>query len=233
MTVALVQTRSRAGILLLLFAVLALGGLLIYRVKDPRPRLLVAASLLLMVLIGIASTGVQPVVGRFVVDSWSTAHGRLPIWRQTVAIARDFPVTGAGFNTYQRIVQSYPTADLDEPFEGAHNDYLQLAAEGGMLVGLPVLAAVGFFIAEAWQRLRESSGDRVVEWLRIGAVMGLALLAVQETVDFSLQIPGNAALVVVLAAIAIHRVPTDPQAQTADAYRPYEVTHVKRRHSHA
>jgi hypothetical protein len=47
----------------------------------------------------------------------------------------------------------------------------------------------------------------VTRWLRLGAVVGLSLIAVQETVDFSLQIPGNAALFVVLAAIAIHRAP--------------------------
>ena len=35
-------------------------------------------------------------------------------------------------------------------------------------------------------------------------------MAVQETVDFSLQVPGNAALFVVLAAIAVHRAPAEP-----------------------
>jgi hypothetical protein len=35
-------------------------------------------------------------------------------------------------------------------------------------------------------------------------------VAVQETVDFSLQVPGNAALFVILAAIAVHRVPAPP-----------------------
>jgi hypothetical protein len=39
----------------------------------------------------------------------------------------------------------------------------------------------------------------------MGAVTGIMAMALQETVDFSLQMPGNAVLFTVLAAIAAHR----------------------------
>jgi len=205
MAIAVVQTGSRAGILGLAVAILTMSALLVRRVAAGRARLLVAGPLIVLLLFGIMGAGVQAVVGRFNVDSWSTAHGRLPIWRQAASIARDFPVTGSGLNTYQRIVRFYPTPDLDEPYEGAHNDFLQLAVEGGLLLGLPFLVTVSFLIRETWRRFRESSDDSVTRWLRTGAVVGLLLIAAQETVEFSLQIPGNAALFVVLAAIAVHR----------------------------
>jgi O-antigen ligase len=205
MSVAVVQTRSRAGILGLVLAVATMGVLLMRQLSTAKTRIAVALSMGLLVLTAVVVTGVQPIVSRFLVHTWSTAHGRVVIWRQAAAIVRDFPVTGAGFNTYQNIVASYPTAGLDEPYEGAHNDYLQLAAEGGLLVGLPFLATVGFFVHEARQRLREASSRSATEWLRIGALVGLLLMAIQETVDFSLQVPGIAALFVALAAIAVHR----------------------------
>ena len=173
-------------------------------------RVLAMTPLVLLVVVAIAVTGAQPVGDRFTVDSWSTAHGRLPIWKQATDIARDFAATGSGFNTYQKVVGFYPSNDLDAPYEGAHNDFLQLAAEGGLLVGVPVLVTIVFFIWEMRLRIREAPGDGVTEWLRIGAVVGLALVALQETVDFSLQIPGNAALFAVLAAIAVHRAPLEP-----------------------
>ena len=41
-------------------------------------------------------------------------------------------------------------------------------------------------------------------WLRAGAVIGLLTIGVQAFVEFSLQMPGNAALFVALMAIALH-----------------------------
>jgi O-antigen ligase len=210
MAVAVVQTRSRAGLFCLAVAIVTMGGVLIRRRANTRTRILVASPMVLLLLTGIAVTGVQPIANRFVAASWSTANGRLPIWRQVIAIAQDFPITGSGFNTYQTIVPFYVTPDIDEPYEGAHNDFLQLAAEGGLLLGLPVLATIGFFVWETRQRFCEPSSDSATDWLRIGAVVGLSLIAVQETVDFSLQVPGNAALFVVLAAIAVHRARAEP-----------------------
>ena len=43
--------------------------------------------------------------------------------------------------------------------------------------------------------------------MRTGATLGLIAIAIQELSDFSLQMPGNAVLFVLLAAIAMHRSP--------------------------
>jgi hypothetical protein len=48
----------------------------------------------------------------------------------------------------------------------------------------------------------------------MGAVTGILAVAPKETVDFSLQMPGNLALFVVLAALATRR-PTSPRTPTA------------------
>ena len=87
----------------------------------------------------------------------------------------------------------------------AHNDYLQIAAEGGLLLGLPIALAVGIFIREVRRRFTESGDDTRTWWLRVGAVTGIAVIALQELVDFSLQMPGNAVLLALLMATAVHR----------------------------
>jgi O-antigen ligase len=207
MAIAIVQTRSRAGILGLIFVTAMLCGAALHRATARSSRTLLLSVAAGLLIAAVASTGLHPILNRFVTHSWTTAHGRLPIWRQAAAIASDFPATGSGLNTYQTVVRFYPSKDIDHAYEGAHNDFLQLAVEGGVLIGLPALAVVGFFVLETGRRLREPGDDSVIEWLRLGSSVGLLVVAAQETVDFSLQIPGNAALFAVLAAMAVHHPP--------------------------
>ena len=55
-------------------------------------------------------------------------------------------------------------------------------------------------------------------WLRAGAVTSLLAIACQESVEFSLQMPGNAALFAIVCAIALHRPP--PAGRGADDVPP-------------
>ena len=107
----------------------------------------------------------------------------------------------------------YQTADLYQHYEEAHNDYLQVAAEGGLLVGLPALLLIVAAACQVWRRFRERADTVTTFWLRAGAVAGLLTIALQEATEFSLQMPGNAALFCVLAAIAVHRPGARPIGQ--------------------
>jgi O-antigen ligase len=86
-------------------------------------------------------------------------------------------------------------------FNQAHNHYLQLAAEGGLLVGVPVALAALAFLRVAIERLKDKSG---MYWVRAGAAAGLSGVAVQSLFETGLATPANGALAAVLAAILIH-----------------------------
>jgi len=63
-------------------------------------------------------------------------------------------------------------------------------------------------LAFAWtvhRRFREVSVESSDYWIRIGAVTGVLAIALQEISDFSLQMPGNAALFVLLRGIAARK----------------------------
>ena len=68
---------------------------------------------------------------------------------------------------------------------------------------LPALACVGMLLWNVWRRMSEERGS-MAWWLRAGAVTSLLAIACQETVDFSLQMPGNAVLFTIVCAIALH-----------------------------
>src|SRR6185503_19565916 len=99
----------------------------------------------------------------------------------------------------------FQTGDKRLHFQEAHNDYLQLAAEGGLLVGIPILVTLGLFVREVRRRFREAPKSGTTYYLRVGAVAGLLSIALQSLLEFSLQMPGNAALFTLLAAVALHR----------------------------
>jgi O-antigen ligase len=166
------------------------------------------AYLAFVLIVGVGWVGVDQIAKRFAVAQWDDVGGRLGAWTDAWRIFRDFPVAGVGLNAFGEAMLDYQTEYVDQVhFASAHNDYAQLLAEGGVVVGLPILLTLVVFIREVRRRFREAQDDTMSYWLRIGAVTGLVAIALQEVVEFSLQMPGNAALFVVLAAIAIHQPP--------------------------
>ncbi len=53
------------------------------------------------------------------------------------------------------------------------------------------------------EQLAKATGS--IWWIRMGAVTGLLAIAFQSTVEFSLQMPGNAALFAVIAGLGHSR----------------------------
>ena len=203
MALSVVLCRSRSGVgclvvILILFSVWA-----IRRQGRAGTRTFAPIYLAVVLATALAWGGIDALAGEFAATPLSM-EGRLVIWRGTLAVVRDFPLVGTGLNTYGIAMLAYQDAMPEARWVEAHNDYLQLAAEGGVLLGLPAAMLLLTFVREVRRRFREGFDGTRAYWIRAGAVVGLTGIACQELVDFSLQMPGNAALFVVLAAIAVH-----------------------------
>ena len=74
-----------------------------------------------------------------------------------------------------------------------HNDYLQLLAEGCAVVVVAAIAAA-LPINAIRRTLDAARAEARGYWIRAGAVVGLMTIALQDVVEFSLQIPANAFL---------------------------------------
>jgi O-antigen ligase len=128
--------------------------------------------------------------------------GRSMIWRMTWPIVQDFWPVGSGVGTFQPVMVLYQTPGLNLYVSHADNEYLQILAEGGALLAIPVLVAlVAAFIA-----IRERlNRDRTpLFWVRLGAACGIFGLALQNLWEMTLRVPANAVLLAILAAIALH-----------------------------
>ena len=126
----------------------------------------------------------------------------MEIWRQTLPIISDFPATGAGIGTYEQAMLVYQEGNRQFFFNQAHNQYLQLAAEGGLLVGVPALVATLVFVALVLSRIRRDRSGTF--WIRVGAVAALTGVATQSLWETGLRMPANALLFGLVAAIAVH-----------------------------
>jgi len=123
------------------------------------------------------------------------AGGRLPIWRSTLSIVRDYPLLGSGLGTYDAVSLLYRTPEQPVRPEHAHNDWLQSAAEGG----LPTAAlAVWLLLAVLRPRALLRRAPRPAA-LTAGLAAALLALGFHALVDFPLRIPALTALTACLA----------------------------------
>jgi O-antigen ligase len=197
MTLSLFLTLSRSGIAALVVALLLFSvGLARRSTRAPW----IAAGIAGLFVVVILWSGADPIARRFTASTWPDLLERMRAWGDAVSIVRDFPLTGTGLNTYTTATVLYASPELTHHYSAAHSDYLQLAAEGGLLLGVPSLALVIVCVRTIARRLRDA---RQTFWLRSGATASLLAIALQEGFDFSLQIPANTALLVVVAAIAL------------------------------
>jgi O-antigen ligase len=205
MVLAMVWTLSRSGM-----AAMTVAGMLvaIRAAGTLRGRAgVVGASLLLgAVVLAVTWRGAETVAGAYA--QTNTLAWRLQLWSDTLPIVKDFWLFGTGLNTYGVATLVYPLNYRIhlQPLHvlEAHNDYLQLLAEGGVLLAIAALAVVLVFARAAYQAATRPQRIEVA-WVRAGALVGMVAIAIQETVDFSLQMPGNAVLFALLMAIALHR----------------------------
>jgi O-antigen ligase len=180
------------------------GAFLLTRRAARRARIVAGVYLGVLLVSAVAWAGVDRAVDRFGRAS-SDAGGRFAAWSDTVAIIRDFPLFGTGVGAYERAMLLYQTSGRDVMYADAHNDYLQIVAEGGLLVVVPALAAIGLVAFIVRRRLTSGDDDPLTYWTRVGAVAGIAGIAAQSIVEFSLHMPGNRVLFAVLLALAMHR----------------------------
>jgi O-antigen ligase len=203
MTLALLLSASRSGLIGLMCA-MTISLLLRKADAGPAIRRWMMFQGAVLVLVAISFANFDALMARFdeTVQPSQTGRGRTAIWADAQRLIRDFPMTGTGAGTFGAAVAVYQTAEPGYSIGNAHNHYLQMAAEGGLLVGAPVALSIAALFALCARRLKEDgSRDYLV---RAGAAAGIAAVLVQSFWETGLRMPANAMLLAVLAAVATY-----------------------------
>jgi O-antigen ligase len=125
--------------------------------------------------------GVPDVATVQVTDANFAAVERLAHWQAALAMWRDHPWLGVGFGNYAAIYPAYAVGRWLDPLGHAHNYYLNVGAEAG-LVGL--LGYILFWLSAfslAWQAIRRSQGFQRA--LAAGGLGVLVHLSVHNGLD--------------------------------------------------
>ncbi len=139
---------------------------------------------------------------------------RVAIWRDTLGIVRDFPVSGVGAGNFATAMRVYQSGDRTYFWNEAHNEYLQVAAEGGLLFVIPMAAGLVGLCRAGWRACTDA-GDHV-RWMRVGAAASLVAVATQSIWETGVSLPANGMLAAVAAAILVHRSRHAPHASARD-----------------
>lgn len=147
--------------------------------------------------------------------------GRVDMWQSAVKITLDHPLTGVGPGLFGRAHRDYrdPLVSRDK-LASAHNAYLNLSSETGLL-GILVGAWLGYTLIKAsWQTWKQAKGRN--QHLRVeGLFAALSVLAVHSTIDVFTITPINLVIIVIVAYLVTgHRSILDPlpDGQTKPAY---------------
>jgi hypothetical protein len=116
-------------------------------------------------------------------------------------LIRAFPLFGCGLGNYGTAFLPFQTADLQSDYEYAHNDYLQLISELG-IVGFSVFGTLMFLICRTVIRATANALDRRARYLGLACIGALAAIGLHSLTDFNLYIPANAFVLAWIAGIA-------------------------------
>jgi O-antigen ligase len=216
MAVALVMTNSRGGIVSLLAELLflvATMGLRRHRHKnrdeEDQPRIKSAAmkaglalALVIALFGGVVLLGGEDALTRIVgsVNTEDPTTGRAHFWGVTVDIIKNHPWIGTGLGAFGVVYTGYDSRNGTYRLEQAHNDYLQVLSDGGIVGALLGL----FFVVNLFRMgfTRRHSRDDFRRGVATGAMAGCFAVLVHSFFDFTLHTPANALLFLVLAALA-------------------------------
>ena len=124
-------------------------------------------------------------------QSADISSGRYHFWSIAWKIFLANPILGAGMDAFGVAFTRFDTQSGIYRVEQAHNDYLQMLADGGLVGFSLAIAFVFILVKRAVKRIREES-DPFLRTTIIGGLAGCVGILVHSIFDFPLRTVGNA-----------------------------------------
>src|SRR5258706_4016988 len=204
---------SRGGMLAIVAELIILSVLLVKQTRSLRTA--IGVGLFLAIVVGLLTwVGGAELSKRIAtvgpLHSEISSDVRTNINRDGLKMFLKKPVLGWGLGTFPVVYPQFRTFYTNFFVNEAHNDYLQLLVEMGLLGFGTMLWFLFTIYTRAVKKIGNWTGE-ISGAVALACMLGLSGILVQSAVDFNLQIPANAALFYVLCTIAASK----PFAQPA------------------
>lgn len=204
MVVALVLSHSRGGnsAFYASLGICAVIGLWLYRKhqKSKSLALLFGSLIAIDVLILSSWFGLDTLAQRLETTE-TQQEERTFVFQNSFNLVQDFWLTGSGSGSFYSIFPNYRDNQSLYFYDFAHNDYLQLWIEYG-LIGLSffgLIVLLSFIKAIKAQQQRHTA---ILKGMGFAAMMAIISLMIHATTEFNFHIPANALLFTLICAIA-------------------------------
>ncbi len=133
------------------------------------------------------------------------SSGRTHFWYVALQIILNHPIIGAGLDAFGTAFTRFDTWNGTFRVEQAHNDYLQILADAGILG----FACVSSFIYLLFKNSLHAVGDALNRFRRnsaIGALAGCFGILIHSFFDFPLRTPANAFFFLIFVVLATNSI---------------------------
>jgi O-antigen ligase len=129
------------------------------------------------------------------------SSGRTHFWQIALKIIFDYPILGVGLNAFGTAYTQYDTWNGAMRVEQAHNDYLQILADAGVLGFICIIAFIYLLFRQSLKIIGKAT-DRYRRSAAIGALAGCFGILIHSFFDFPLRTPANVFFFLLLTVLA-------------------------------
>jgi O-antigen ligase len=193
---------SKAGTLSVLGSLFVIGALALGKRLSRWHRWSLLAGLALLVAFAFVFLTPTRLVEQFsVIVTDDATEGRLPIWKDTVRLIAAYPLFGVGMGNFYPGLLRYQTAGLSFTWTAAHNDYLQLLSELGV-VGWLIPAVLMYIVFHRAARAALAGAIRETSLLGLACAGSIAAIVLHSVADFNMYVLSNAMVLSWIAGLA-------------------------------
>ena len=152
--------------------------------------------------------------------------GRFLVWQDCIPLIKDFLFTGSGFGTFGHVYPQYNTLPATATFTHAHNDYIELITDGGLIGFSLMMWFVVSVLRNGLKRLA-TRRERYSVFLTIAGLTAIFSFLIHSGTDFNMHNGANGLYFFFLCGILVSAGNTRLHFHTRPTFLKSETTKIR------